>query len=220
MMNSEQSSIDRWIVWIVEDDEKFGHQLARLINLSATFVCRRVFRACEPALDALQKEIPPDLILMDIGLPGMNGVEGIRRVKATAPSVQAVVLTVYEDAETIVNAIAAGATGYLHKGASLETIVDSLSSVLDGGAPINPQIARKVIEMFGHLSSPPSDYGLTAREKEVLNLLVEGLLKKEIAERLFVSYSTIDKHLRNIYTKLQVQTRSSAVAKAVRERLL
>lgn len=220
-MNAQPlSSSDLRTVWIVEDDEKFGNQLARLINLSQTFTCENVFPACEPALDALQTEIPPDIVLMDIGLPGMSGIEGIRKAKGIAPSVQVVVLTVYEDADSIVQAIAAGAAGYLHKGASLETIVDSLKSMLEGGAPINPQIAKKVLDMFGRLSAPASDYGLTAREKEVLNLLIEGLLKKQIAERLFVSYHTIDKHLRNIYGKLQVQTRSGAVAKALKERLL
>jgi DNA-binding NarL/FixJ family response regulator len=220
MSSTEPNMPDHWTVWIVEDDEKFGHQLARLINLSETFICEHVFPACEPALDALLVEVPPDIMLVDIGLPGMSGIDGMRKAKAIAPSVQAVVLTVYEDADTIVKAITAGAAGYLYKGTSLETIVDSLKSILHGGAPINPQIARKVIEMFSRFSSPTSDYRLTAREKEVLNLLVEGLLKKEIADRLFVSYSTIDKHLRNIYAKLQVQTRSGAVAKALKERLL
>jgi DNA-binding NarL/FixJ family response regulator len=157
---------------------------------------------------------------MDIGLPGMNGIEGVRRLKMLAPAVQVVMLTVYEDSDSIVQAISAGAAGYLHKGSSLDAIVDSLKSMLNGGAPINPQIARKVLDLFAHLSAPSSDYGLTAREKEVLGLLVDGLVKKEIAERLFVSYNTIDKHVRNIYGKLQVQTRGGAVAKVLKERLL
>jgi len=127
---------------------------------------------------------------------------------------------VYEDSGSIIQAIAAGAAGYLHKGSSLEAIVDSLKSMLNGGAPINPQIAKKVLDLFSRFSAPSSDYGLTAREKEVLGLLVDGLVKKEIADRLFVSYNTIDKHVRNIYGKLQVQTRSGAVAKAFKERLL
>jgi DNA-binding NarL/FixJ family response regulator len=211
---------DHRTVWIVEDDERFGAQLSRLINMSDVFKCEQVYRACETALDALQQEIPPDILLMDIGLPGMNGIEGVRRVKAIAPAIQVVMLTVFEDTDSIVQAISAGAAGYLHKGSSLDDIVESLKSMLNGGAPINPQIARKVLDLFARFSAPPSDYGLTAREKEVLGLLVDGLLKKEIAERLFVSYNTIDKHVRNIYGKLQVQTRGGAVAKVLKERLL
>ena len=211
---------DHRTVWIVEDDERFGTQLARLINMSDMFTCEQVYRACEPALEALHREIPPDILLMDIGLPGMNGIEGVRRVKIVAPAVQVVMLTVYEDSDSIIQAIGAGAAGYLHKGSSLEAIVDSLKSMLNGGAPINPQIAKKVLDLFSRFSAPSSDYGLTTREKEVLGLLVDGLVKKEIADRLFVSYNTIDKHVRNIYGKLQVQTRSGAVAKAFKERLL
>jgi len=220
MSTGAPSALDRRTVWVVEDDERFGTQLARLINMSDVFACEQVYRACEPALEALHQEIPPDILLMDIGLPGMNGIEGVRRVKIVAPAVQVVMLTVYEDSDSIVQAISAGAAGYLHKGSSLDAIVDSMKSMLNGGAPINPQIARKVLDLFAHFSAPSIDYGLTTREKEVLGLLVDGLVKKEIADRLFVSYNTIDKHVRNIYGKLQVQTRSGAVAKAFKERLL
>ncbi len=212
--------LDVRTVWIVEDDERFRNQLSRLINLSDVFVCEHVFPACEPALKVLEKDVPPDILLMDIGLPGMNGIEGVRHVKAIAPMVQVVILTVYEDTDNIIHAISAGAAGYLHKGSSLETIVDSLKSMLAGGAPINPQIARKVLDFFAGLSAPASDYGLTAREKDVLVFLVEGLSKKQIADKIFVSFNTVDKHVRNIYGKLQVQTRTSAVAKVLRERLL
>ena len=195
---------DRSTVWIVEDDERFGSQLSHLINLSGGFMCEHVFTNCEDALTRLEEDIPPDILLMDIGLPGMSGIEGIRRVKAIAPSIQVVMLTVFEDADNIVRAIGAGASGYLHKGSSLEDIVDSLKSMLNGGAPINPQIARKMLDMFARVAAPPTDYGLTTREKEVLSLLVDGLAKKQIAEKLFVSFNTVDKHVRNIYDKLQV----------------
>jgi DNA-binding NarL/FixJ family response regulator len=209
-----------YTIWIVEDDERFGNELSQLINLSNVFACEKVFHACEPVLKALQDEIPPDILLMDIGLPGIDGIEGVRRVKSITPVVQVVMLTVYEDSDNIINAIGAGASGYLLKGSSLETLVDSLKNILEGGAPINPQIAKKVLDLFAKASSPPSDYGLTAREKEVLALLVDGLTKKQIADRLFVSYNTIGKHVRNIYLKLHVQTRGGAVAKTLKERLL
>ena len=207
-------------VWIVEDDTHYSTQLAELIGLSEVFTCEQVFTSCEPMLDYLRKDSPPDILLMDIGLPGMSGIEGIRCAKAITPAVQIVILTVFEDTDNIVNAIGAGASGYLHKGSSLEEIINSLKSILAGGAPINPHIARKVLDMFAHFAIPQGDYGLTAREKNVLTLLVEGIPKKLIADRLFISFHTVDKHLRNIYGKLQVQTRTGAVAKALTERLL
>jgi DNA-binding NarL/FixJ family response regulator len=215
-----QDHTERLVIWIVEDDDHFGKQLSELINLSSMFVCEKVFRACEPMLESLSEDVPPDILLMDIGLPGMSGIEGVRKAKTIAPAVQVVILTVFADTENIVQSISAGASGYLHKGSSLETIVESLKSILAGGAPINPQIAKTILEVFAHLSPPTNDYGLTPREKEVLTLLIDGLPKKQIADRLFVTFHTIDKHLRNIYGKLQVQSRSSAVAKVLKEHIL
>jgi len=211
---------DSHTLWIVEDDERFGAQLCQLINMSGIFNCDRVYRSCEPLLQALRTDIPPDIILMDIGLPGINGIEGVRRIKLITPVVQVIILTVFEDSDSIVDAIEAGAAGYLLKGSSLEAIVNSLENILDGGAPINPQIARKILGLFGRMPAPTGDYGLTSREKEVLSWLVEGLTKKQIADRLFVSYNTIGKHVSNIYMKLHVQNRGSAVAKTLRERLV
>jgi len=207
-------------IWIVEDDTHYSTQLAELIDLSGVFACEQIFQSCEKMLERLRDDSPPDMLLMDIGLPGMSGIEGIRCAKAIAPAVHIVILTVFEDVDNIVQAIGAGASGYLHKGSSLELIVDSLKSILVCGAPINPQIARKVLDMFARMVIPHGDYGLTAREKNVLTLLVEGIPKKIIAERLFISFHTVDKHLRNIYGKLQVQTRTGAVAKTLNERLL
>lgn len=211
---------DKRSVWIVEDNEDFGKQLAGLLNLSDPFVCEQVFGTCEPALALLNSDELPDLILMDIGLPGMSGIDGVRAIKAVAPSVEVVILTIFEDSEKVVQAIGAGASGYLHKSATLDAIVEALKSILAGGAPINPQIARRVLEMFAELSAPRSTYNLSPREQHILRHLVDGLTKKEIAEQLFLSFHTIDNHLRNIYTKLQVQTRSKAVAKALKERLI
>jgi DNA-binding NarL/FixJ family response regulator len=207
-------------VWIVEDDTQYRMQLSELIGLSDAFAAEHSFSSCEPMLEALQEDAPPDILLMDIGLPGISGIEGIRQAKAIAPALQVVVLTVFEDTDTIVQAIGAGAAGYLLKGSSLETIVDALKSILSGGAPVNPQIARKMLDVFSRIAIPQGDYGLTAREKEVLTLLVDGTPKKLIADRLFVSFHTVDKHLRNIYGKLQVQTRTGAVSKALKENLL
>lgn len=222
MKNSakRESRVQKYSIWIVEDNAAFGRQLADLLNLSRKFTCDRIFTNCEQALDLLRSGELPDIVLMDIGLPGMSGIEGVRQIKAMASSVEVVILTVFEESEKVFEAISAGASGYLHKSSSLELIVESLESILAGGAPINPQIARKVLEMFAHLATPQGDYHLSAREKEILRHLVDGLTKKEIAEKLFLSFHTIDNHLRNIYTKLQVQSRSSAVSKALKERLL
>ncbi len=207
-------------VWIVEDDEWFAQQLARLINMSELFTCPCTFRSCEPALQKLETEEPPDIMLMDIGLPGMNGIDGIRRVRSITPEVKVIVLTVFEDSYTIVRAISSGAAGYLLKGLPLEAIIESLESILVGGAPINPHIARKILDVFAHTSSSQHGYGLTPREKEVLGYLVEGLPMKQIADRMFISFHTVDKHLRSIYAKLQVPSRSVAIAKALKENLL
>ena len=208
------------LVWVVEDNDAYRKELSRRLETSRVFQCDQTFSACEPALELLARGELPDLILMDIGLPGLSGIDGIRRVKEISPSVNVVMLTVFEDTDNIVQAIAAGASGYLHKGAPLAAAIESLRSILDGGAPMSPQIARKMLQLFAERSSPSADYRLTPREQEILRLLVDGLTKKEIADTLFLSFHTIDNHLRNIYTKLHVQSRSKAVSKALKERLL
>ena len=218
--SATRTGFDRLDLWIIEDDEQFGQQLEELIDMSDAFHCTRVFRACEPAVEMLRRDDPPDLVLMDIGLPGMNGIDGIRTIRQITPEAKIVMLTVFEDTNTIIRAISNGATGYLLKGSSLETIVESLKSILGGGAPINPQIAKKILDFFATSPTPHPDYGLTPREKEVLGHLVDGLQKKQIAEKMFVTFHTVDKHLRNIYAKLQVPSRSVAIAKTLKENLL
>jgi DNA-binding NarL/FixJ family response regulator len=207
-------------VWIIEDSKSFASSLAELINSTHTLECQGVFHNCEEALARLDQDSPPDLILMDIGLPGMNGIEGIKRIKDIVPAVQVIMLTVFEDNDNIFHAIRAGAAGYLHKSATLDSIIGSLESILDGGAPVNPAIAKKILAMFAQTPDARTDYGLTAREKEVLQRLVEGLSKKQIGEKLFVTHNTIDTHLRNIYAKLQVNTKVSAVTKALKEHIV
>ena len=157
---------------------------------------------------------------MDLGLPGMSGQEGIKRIKALSPSTQVVVLTVYEDDEKIFEAICNGASGYLVKPSSGKKVIGAIRSVLRGGSPMNAHIARKVLAMFKYLARPSADYGLTEREREILGTLVDGHKQKEIAEKLFLSPHTIDTHVRNIYAKLHVHSQSAAVAKAVKERLI
>jgi DNA-binding NarL/FixJ family response regulator len=207
-------------VWIIEDNDLYRNNLAALLNQTKGIKCSYSFSSCEDALKKLKKSDPPDIILIDIGLPGMNGIDGIRMLRDVSPEMQIIVLTVYDDDQKIFNALCAGASGYLLKSSPDDKIIEAINEVLNGGAPMNAHIARKVLNIFITDVSPKSDYGLTNREKDILSLVVEGLPKKQIANQLNVSYYTVDTHIKNIYTKLQVQSSSAAVAKALKEKLI
>ena len=221
-MNKRQSpaSGPKVSVWVVEDNERFRTSIAELIDETPELTCAFAAGSCEEALARLEQEAAPDVLLMDIGLPGLNGIEGIQRVKSIAPSIPVVMLTVFDDSDRIFQAICAGASGYLLKSAPPDDIIRSLKDFLTGGAPINAQIARKVLDMFAEFAAPRGNYPITDAEKEILQRLIEGNPKKQIAHELGVSFHTVDTHLRNIYMKLHVHSRSEAVAKALKERLL
>lgn len=210
---------NRASVWLIEDNEAYRRTIGRVINRLEGFSCPQAFAWCEEAIKLLKCGETPDVILLDVGLPGMNGLEGIRLIKSISPSTHVIMLTVFDDHEKIFRSICAGASGYLLKTSSEENIALAIREVMQGGAAMTPSIAQKVIEMFANLAGPKEDYGLTAREREILNLAVEGLIKKEIADRLGLSFHTVDAHLRSIYTKLQVNTRAGAVSKALKEHL-
>lgn len=220
LQNPISSSEPKISVWLIEDDERFRTNMRDLINEMAGLTCDLSVSSCEEALGQLESAAAPDIILMDIGLPGLDGIEGIREVKSIAPSIQVIMLTVFDDNEKIFRAICAGASGYLLKSAPPDGIIRSLAEILEGGAPINAQIARKMLDMFAEIAAPKGEYRLTNAEIQILHLLVEGEPKKQIAHNLGISFHTVDTHLRNIYTKLQVHSRSGAVAKALKERLL
>ncbi|HTK81667.1 MAG TPA: response regulator transcription factor [Bacteroidota bacterium] len=208
-------------VWLVEDNQRFRENIEELVNETRGLRCIVAHSSCEEALERLMTDAAPDIMLMDIGLPGLDGIEGIRRVKSIAPSIQIIMLTVFDDSDKILQAICAGASGYLLKSASPDDIIRSLSDILNGGAPMNAQIARKVLNMFADMAAiPKSDYQLTNAERQILQLLVDGNPKKQIAHELNVSFHTVDTHFRNIYTKLQVHSRGEAVAKALKEKLV
>ena len=207
-------------IWLVEDNHTFRNTLARVLGRVEGMECTQHFANAEDAQDALEGGAVPDVILLDVELPGRNGIEAIAEIKSTSPSTRVVMLTVFDDHEKVFKAICAGASGYLLKTSSVERIAESVREALEGGAPMTPQVAKSVLEMFARLSRPAQDYGLTQREQTLLELMVAGLIKKEIADRLSLSYHTVDTHLRNIYTKLHVHTRAGAVAKALKERLL
>jgi DNA-binding NarL/FixJ family response regulator len=214
------ASSEKIAVWLIEDHDDCRRMVARVINRSGAMHCARVFSNCEEALTALERETPPRVILTDVGLPGMDGITGIREIKSRAATTNVIVLTVYDDHDKVFHAICAGASGYLLKNSSEETIIAGIQEVLGGGAAMNPRVAKLVLDQFARLNPlPAKDYGLSDREKEILELMVKGLIKKEIADSLGLSYHTVDNHLRNIYGKLHVNTRSSAVAKALKERL-
>jgi DNA-binding NarL/FixJ family response regulator len=208
-------------VWIVDDHRAFRNTLARLLEGCKTPVATYSFASCEEALAALVPGAEPVLILLDIGLRGMSGLAGIPLFKARSAATSIVVLTVFEDDDKLFRAICSGANGYLLKTQSAAELLLCVESALDGGAPMSPKIARRVLEMFANLApKKQADYGLSAREAEVLQCVVDGLLKKQIAEHLQLSAHTIDSYLRRIYEKLHVNSRSSAISKAIRENIL
>ncbi len=207
-------------VWIVEDRADYRQAIVELLASQPGIAPAAAFESCEALLKALPRDVPPEVVLMDIGLPGIDGIEGVRRVRAMAPATQVVMLTIHEDDDRIFDALCAGASGYLLKTTPAAQILHALDELGRGGAAMTPQIARRVLQLFSRLRPSAGKYDLTEREKEVLQKLVEGHTKQAIADALFVSFHTIDAHLRNIYGKLHVTSRSGAVAKAVKERLV
>lgn len=207
-------------IWLIEDNDTFRNTLVRVINQIGGMHCAQTFSSCEDALHVLKTEAGPNVVLLDVGLPGMSGIDGIKLIKEKSPETQVIMLTMFDDHDKVFRSICAGASGYLLKTSPKEKITEAIREVVSGGAPMNAQIAKSVLQMFAQMAAPKTDnYGLTQREREVLELTVQGLLKKEIADKLSLSYHTVDTHLRNIYTKLHVNSRTGAVAKALKERL-
>lgn len=207
-------------LWVVEDDALYRKTISALLHEVQGMRCDHTFSRCEDALCALDTEPAPDVILMDVGLPGMSGIEGTMRVREISPATRVIILTIHEDNEKVFDALCAGASGYLLKSSPPEEIVRGMQDVIRGGAPINALIARKMLAMFTRMAGPKSPSPLTQREREILKLMVDGLTKRQIAAEMILSYHTIDTHIKNIYAKLHVHTRSGAVAKALNERLL
>lgn len=202
-------------VSIVEDDKEIRESLAILLNGSPGFECIGTYGSCEAALDGIESELP-DVILMDISLPGMSGIEGIKNIKAKYASIDFIILSIHENDEYVFDALCAGATGYLLKETPPAKILDAIEEVINGGSPMSTQIARMVVSSFKVKPSPD----LTTREQEVLSNLCDGKSYKKIADTLFISEETVRRHLKNIYKKLEVHSKSEAVAKAIKERLV
>ena len=207
-------------VAIIEDQREIRDGLATLIGGTEGFRCAGAFGSMEDALRGIGSE-RPDVALVDIGLPGMSGVEGIQILKDRHPEIRFLVLTVYDDDERIFEALCAGASGYLLKKTPPTRLLESLRDVVAGGSPMSPEVARRVIELF-HRVRPRGkpDHDLTPHETRILRLLVEGHNYKTAAAELDVSVNTIAFHIKHIYEKLQVHSKSEAVSKALRTRLL
>jgi len=207
-------------VALIEDQRDVREGLAVLINGSAGFRCVASFRTMEDALRSIDGQMP-DVVLTDIGLPGISGVEGIRILKERHPELPIVALTVYDDDEEVFDALCAGASGYLLKNTPPARLLESLKEVVSGGAPMSPEVARRVIRLFREFSPPErSPSRLTQQETGLLKLIVDGHSYKTAAVKLDISTSTVSFHLQNIYTKLQVHSKTEAVAKALRNNLV
>jgi DNA-binding NarL/FixJ family response regulator len=207
-------------VSIVEDHTDLRTGLALLLRSTPGISCVGSYECCEDLLDELDSGVP-QVILMDIGLPGMSGIDGVKRVRGLHSDVKILMLTIYEDDAHLFQAICAGASGYLLKRSSPVEIVESIRQVVNGSFPMTVSIARQVIEMFRDFApKPQASNGLTARETELLKSLVDGLDYKQIAERHFISVDTVRNHIRHIYEKLHVHSKSEAVSRALRQRIV
>ena len=207
-------------VAIIEDRREIREGLATLINFTDGFECVGKYNSMEEAIPSMRHRMP-DVVLSDIGLPGMDGIEGIKILKEKHPELVILMLSVYEDDERIFHALCAGAVGYLLKKTPPMKILESLREAVGGGAPMSPEVARKVITVFKDFRPPEQvDYNLSPHEVRLLKLLVEGHSYKTAAAELRVTVNTISFHLKNIYEKLQVHSKSEAVAKALQHRLI
>ena len=199
---------------IVEDLDEVRDGLKNFISLSQDFKVLDTFKNAEDAVTDLPK-LKPDIVIMDINLPGMNGIECIRRIKDKSPGTQFMMFTVYENDEKVFEALKAGASGYLLKNTGLVQLIESLKELHNGGSPMSANIARKLVTLFRNQKPETAKLEiLSHRENEILQLLSKGLLYKEIADQLSISVSTVRQHIHHIYEKLHVQNRTEAINKA------
>jgi len=204
---------DQISVSIVEDMADVRQKVKHIIEDSEEFICLSTYSNAESALEELPK-LNPDIVLMDINLPGMSGIECIKKVQKKSPQIQFLMFTIYENSEQVYEALAAGASGYLLKKTPPEKILEALKELYEGGAPMSTHIARKVVSFFQKENKAANESTqLSNREKEVLALLSKGFLYKEISDQLFISIGTVRQHIHNIYEKLHVQNRMEAINK-------
>jgi len=210
-------------VWLVEDNALFATTVQRVVNSFDGMRCDGVFSSAETAIAALARAPSPEVILLDVQLPRMDGIEALATFRERVPGAQVIILTVFDDPDKIFRAVCAGASGYILKSSGIDQIGQAIQQVVSGGAPMTPEVARKVLEAFATTGGVPEsteDYQLTDRELDILRLLADGLVKKEIGDHLNISVHTVSTHLRKVYRKLHVGTNTGAVAKALREGII
>jgi DNA-binding NarL/FixJ family response regulator len=213
-------SNDQINVTLIEDERDVREGLTVLINGSPGFRCAAAFRTMEDALRSIGGRVP-DVVLTDIGLPGMSGIDGTKVLKERYPNLPVVALTVYDDDDDVFAALCAGASGYLLKNTTPVRLLESLKEVASGGAPMSPSIAHRVIRLFRNFRPPEtSTHNLTSQETQLLKLIVDGHTYKTAAGELNIAVRTVSFHLQNVYRKLQVHSKTEAVAKALREHLV
>jgi len=207
-------------VSVFDDNKALRDSLYYLISAKRGYSIAGVYPDCSHVLDDLHRD-PADVVLMDIDMPGLNGIEATALIKARFPAINVLILTSYDDSAKVFAALQSGATGYLLKKTTPAKILEAITEVNEGGAPMNAGIARKVLEFFSEKKNiTENQYDLSPREKDVLGCLVNGDSYKMIADHCFISMGTVQSHITNIYKKLQVNSKSEAVAKAIRERLV
>lgn len=208
-------------IWLIEDNVDLREATATALGMESASYVTKGFSSCEDALAAAEKGGRADVILLDVGLPGMDGIEGIERFRKVLPEVIVVVLTVFKDDDKIFRAICAGASGYLLKSGPIQNVIESIEQALAGGAPMSPTVASRVLTMFSKLApAKNNDYGLSPREQAVLEQMVNGFPKKQIADQLELSLHTVDTYVRGIYKKLHVNCQTAAVSVAMRNGLV
>ncbi len=206
-------------IGIIEDNKKIRQLIQRYLDMQDGMECSIAVESVEEMLEYLDSYSKPDVLLMDIQLPGMSGIEGMKVFKEKFPEIEIIMLTVYHDSHKIFDSLKAGASGYLLKHTSLPEIKEAIDLLLSGGAPMSPQIARKVITHFNESGQKKSESNLTAREQDIVNGLVDGLSYKMIADRLNISIDTVRAHIRNMYKKLHVNSKAEVIAKSLRGEL-
>jgi DNA-binding NarL/FixJ family response regulator len=207
-------------VVLIEDVRDVRDGLAALISGTAGYKCVAAYGMMETALARIKQD-QPDIILTDLGLPGISGVEGIGRLRQIFPSTPIIALTIFDNDDQVFNALCNGANGYLLKNTPPARLLEALQEAVAGGSPMSPQVASRVVRLFREFRPPEhANYRLTPQETELLKLLIEGHHKKTAAEALGISFHTVSFHLSNIYEKLQVHSKTEAVAKALREKLV
>jgi DNA-binding NarL/FixJ family response regulator len=207
-------------VIIFDDNDSLRDSVSMLLQDNADFTLAGSFSHCLDVIENIQ-DTKPDVVIMDIDMPGMNGIEGVTQIRKNFPTLQILMLTVFDDDEKVFAAIRAGAGGYILKNAEPTNLLHALSEVYNGGVPMTPNIARRVLQQFQtFLPGEKAEYNLSLREKEVLRLLVDGLSYKMIAGKLNITYDTVRAHMKKIYEKLHVASMTEAVAKAINQNLL